>query len=71
MFSRDIEFGTCCVADICLMTTEIIVCEMLIKLFKLCVYDFPVIYFRFSYVIMVKYYYGIYLWFFVEYIWLS
>jgi len=49
------------------MTAEIIVCEMLIKSIKLCVCDFPVIYFSFCYVIMVNYYDGICSWFFVEF----
>ena len=30
------EFGACCVADICLMMAEIIVCKMLMKSIKLC-----------------------------------
>jgi hypothetical protein len=47
------------------------VCEMLLKSIKLCVSDFPVIYFRFSDMIMVKYYDGICLWFFVEFTKLS
>ena len=50
------------------MIAEIIVCEMLIKPIKLCVCDFSAIHFRFSDLIMLKYYGGICLWFFVKFI---
>ena len=63
MFFGDIVFCACCVS-VCLMTAEIIVCEMLIKSIKLRICDFPVIYFWFSELIMVKYCDGICLWFF-------